>query len=66
MAPQTPSYLNEAEAAQYLGVSVKSLRRWRFDRRGPTYSKILGKLVRYTQQSLDSWMDEQTISHDPQ
>ena len=51
-----PTYLLEQEAAQYLGVSVKSLRRWRFDRRGPTYAKIGGKLTRYPLTNLDDWV----------
>ena len=36
--------LKEKEVAEYLGVSVKSLRRWRFDRRGLIMSKLLENL----------------------
>jgi predicted DNA-binding transcriptional regulator AlpA len=61
---RSPAYLNEMEAAQYLGVSVKSLRRWRFDRRGPTYAKIGGKLIRYPLTNLDDWVSLQMVSHD--
>ena len=65
MSPKKqPSYLSEQEAAQYLGLSVKTLRRWRFDRRGPTYAKIGGKLIRYPLTNLDDWVSLQMVSHD--
>ena len=59
-----PTYLSEQEAAQYLGVSVKTLRRWRFDRRGPAYAKIGGKLIRYPLTNLDDWVSLQMVPHD--
>ena len=59
-----PSFLSETEAAQYLSLSVKTLRRWRFARRGPTYAKLNNKLIRYHLPELDEWMDQQTITHE--
>lgn len=41
-----PALLNEHEAARILGLSVKTLRRWRWAGRGPAYRKI-GSAVRY-------------------
>jgi len=55
--------LKEREVAEYLGVSVKSLRRWRFDRRGPNYVKVAGKLVRYPFLELQAWIGQQTITN---
>ncbi len=43
--PQT-GLLNEHEAAQALGLSVKTLRRWRWAGRPPAFVKI-GRAVRY-------------------
>lgn len=42
----TPALVNEHEAARLLGLSVKTLRRWRWAGRGPAYRKI-GSAVRY-------------------
>ena len=64
MEPQTiPTLLTESEAAEYLGISKKTLQRWRFSRRGPNYVRVAGKLIRYHQVVLDMWMDQQTIKH---
>jgi predicted site-specific integrase-resolvase len=42
----TLALVNETEAARILGLSVKTLRRWRWVGRGPAYRKI-GSAVRY-------------------
>ena len=65
MAPQTsPAFLTESDAADYLGISKKTLQRWRFDHKGPAYAKLNGKLIRYHQADLDEWMAQQTITHE--
>ena len=62
MAPQTThTFPTESEAAEYLGISKKTLHRWRFGRRGPNYVRVAGKLIRYHQAILDAWMDQQTM-----
>ena len=62
--PNTPVFLSETEAAQYLSLSVKTLRRWRFDRKGPAYAKLNNKLIRYSRSDLDEWMQQQRVIHD--
>lgn len=65
MAPPTiPTFLTESEAAEYLGISKKTLQRWRFGSRGPNYVRVAGRLIRYPQAILDAWMDQQTIKHE--
>ena len=65
MADQSLSaFLSESEADNYLGISKKTLQRWRFDHKGPAYAKLNGKLIRYHQADLDEWMDQQTITHE--
>ena len=54
-------YLTEQEAADYISLSVKTLRRWRFDRRGPKYAKIAGKAIRYPLLELQEWVDQQIV-----
>ena len=54
MAPQSSSaFLSESDTAEYLGISKKTLQRWRFDHKGPAYAKLNGKLIRYHQADLD-------------
>ena len=65
MSPQPfPVFLSETEAAQYLSLSVKTLRRWRFTRKGPSYAKLNNKLIRYSRIDLDDWMKGQRVIHD--
>ena len=59
----SPQFLNESSAAKYLGVSVKSLQRWRFERRGPAYSKVGGKIVRYAVADLNKFFDQSRVDH---
>jgi hypothetical protein len=48
--------INEHEAAIRLGLSVKTLRRWRWLRRGPPWVKI-GNAVRYVPHDLAAFID---------
>ena len=57
-----PIHINERKAADTLGVSVKSLRRWRYQRSGPPYVK-LRHLIRYSVQDLQNWMAGQKVFH---
>jgi excisionase family DNA binding protein len=47
------SFLTEQEVSTRLNVSVATLRRWRLEKRGPTFVKV-GSLVRYRPEDLDS------------
>lgn len=47
--------LNETEVAKKLRVSLACLRRWRLEKRGPTFIKI-GQLVRYQPEDLVAWL----------
>jgi excisionase family DNA binding protein len=52
----TRRYLSIVEAADYLGVSVKTLRHWRFVGSGPVARKF-GRNLRYHVRDLDAWAD---------
>ena len=58
----TKVFLTEQEAADYISVSVKTLRRWCFDCRGPKYAKIAGKAIRYPLLELREWVNQQIVS----
>ena len=48
--------LNEVQAAQLLGLSVKTLRRWRWAGKPPSFVKI-GSAVRYDPEVLRDLID---------
>jgi excisionase family DNA binding protein len=47
--------LTESDVAERLRVSLASVRRWRLEKRGPTFLKV-GSLVRYRPEDLESWV----------
>jgi predicted DNA-binding transcriptional regulator AlpA len=54
-------YLNQAAAAAFLGLSERTLERFRLDGRGPKYHK-LGRRVAYTREDLVAWADSRRRS----
>lgn len=54
---QIMDFLTQAEAAQYLGFSVRTLENWRWIKRGPRYYKFEGA-VRYRTSDLDQWISD--------
>ena len=53
--PLLPKHLNEHQAADVTGLSVKTLRRMRHEMRGPQYVK-LGRRVVYSEADLGNWL----------
>jgi helix-turn-helix protein len=47
--------LTENDVSARLHISVDSLRRWRLEKRGPTFFKV-GSLVRYRPEDLEQWL----------
>ena len=47
--------LNDTQVADYLNMSVASVRRWRVYRKGPKFLKI-GSAVRYKREDLEMWL----------
>ena len=47
--------LTEQQAAQFLSVGDKCLQAWRVRGGGPVFLKV-GRLVRYTQSDLETWL----------
>ena len=54
-SPSIPKHLNEHQAADITGLSVKTMRRMRHEMRGPQYVK-LGRRVVYSEVDLGSWL----------
>lgn len=53
-------FIDETAAAEFLGLSVKILRNWRWQGRGPSFSKF-GRSVRYDQRELEEWARAQQV-----
>ena len=64
---QPKIYLNSEQTAEYLGISVATLKNWRKRGDGPPFIKVNARVIRYLCCDLDAWMDgkpRQTISGD--
>jgi predicted DNA-binding transcriptional regulator AlpA len=55
-AAGNPEIINELQVAEYIGMSVASVRRWRTIRNGPKFLKI-GSAVRYKRKDVEEWLD---------
>jgi hypothetical protein len=53
--------LNENQAAEFLGVSVRTLQAWRVRGGGPPYVKI-GRAVRYQRRALLLFQEQHTVT----
>ena len=51
------SLLTEAEAAEYLRVSARLMRKWREDGTGPTVTRFGPKTIRYSVGDLDAYAE---------
>lgn len=47
----------EREAADFLGVTVRALQKWRATGTGPRFVRISGRCVRYRRRDLISWAE---------
>jgi len=57
------NFLNDQQVAEFLGVSVATIRRWRLLGRGPKYLKI-GAAVRYKLDDLTTWIESRPSGGD--
>lgn len=48
--------MNTAAAAEYIGVSEPTLKRWRSNGTGPEYMRLGERIVKYRQTDLDRWL----------
>ena len=47
------------QVAEYLGVSRQRLYAWRHEGKGPPAIQLEGRLLRFSQTDLDTWLDQQ-------
>jgi predicted DNA-binding transcriptional regulator AlpA len=64
---QDPAFLdrliNEQEAAEFLGYTIRALQNWRVRGGGPRFVKVSGRSVRYRRRQLIEWADSKMVSH---
>jgi excisionase family DNA binding protein len=53
--------LSTDQVAEYLGIAVNTLEKWRVQGKGPAYHK-LGVFIRYRKSDVDAWIDRQRIN----
>jgi hypothetical protein len=61
IAADLDAALNENQAAEFLGVSVRTLQAWRVRGGGPPYVKI-GRAVRYQRRVLVAFQQTHTVT----
>ena len=47
--------MNEKQAAEFFGLSVKTIQSWRFKRRGPAYHVLNDRTIRYALEDLQAY-----------
>lgn len=52
--------INEHEAADFVGFSVRALQNWRLRGGGPVFVKISARAVRYRKRDLIAWAEAHT------
>lgn len=55
-------FLNDGELADVLGVSTRTILRWRRDGSGPPYCRIGPRCVRYRYTDVLAWADANTFA----
>ena len=55
--------LREKQAAERLGVSRRTLQRWRISGDGPPFTRIGLRRVAYPEAALTAWCERQTFRH---
>lgn len=65
-----PDYLdrliNENEAAQFIGFTIRALQGWRFKGGGPKFVKVSARSIRYRRRDLIEWAEARLCSHTSQ
>ncbi|MEO3430537.1 helix-turn-helix domain-containing protein [Pelagibius sp. CAU 1746] len=63
---QDPDHLdrliNENEAANFLGYTVRALQNWRLRGGGPSFVKVSARSIRYRRRDLIAWADARAVA----
>ena len=53
-------WLDEADTAKEIGVSVRTLRKWRRERKGPPYARF-GRMIKYNKRTLGAHYESMQV-----
>ena len=54
--------LSEAEAANFLKLSPRTLQRWRLAKFGPRFLRYSSRCIRYRLEDIRAWQDAQAVA----
>lgn len=57
------SLMTPPELSDILGMSLHTLKKWRRQKRGPSYTKIAGHDVRYSPCVVADWLVQAEVDH---
>lgn len=55
--------IDEREAAEFLGYSVRALQNWRVRGGGPPYVRVSARSIRYRRRDMIAWAQERLERH---
>jgi len=62
MSAEGTALLNQEQLASLLGLSERTLERWRSEHLGPPFVRLVGLgSVRYRKDDIDQWLEEQLV-----
>ena len=62
MSDDGPTLLNQQQLATLLGLSERTLERWRSEQLGPPFIRLVGLgSVRYRKVDIDQWLEAQLV-----
>jgi excisionase family DNA binding protein len=64
MAEEDGPLLNEKQVAEYLNLSLRTVRRWRAEGIGPPYVMMAGRYPRYRRADIDQWLQHRAEQED--
>jgi excisionase family DNA binding protein len=59
----SPRLFNERQVADLLGVTTRTLQRWRISGEGPAWVRIGVRLIRYAETDVAAWKERRTYAH---
>lgn len=54
----TPLLMTEQEAAKLLGLSPRTLQKWRITGNGPVFVRASARAIRYQRPDLERWVED--------
>jgi excisionase family DNA binding protein len=59
----SPKFLNNDQAAEYLGIRPQTLKMWRcLKRQAIPFTRIGSRMIRYRKHDLDAWLSAREVS----